>query len=79
MSGSVDVKDNLNDAPMTWPDEVFAEISRLGEGAGSMIHKVVKLSDTGVSGELADSPVATFTGTSFYMAVSELLSRYSII
>ena len=44
-----------------------------------MIHKVVKLSDFGVTGELVDSPVATSTGTSFHTAASELSSRYPII
>jgi mitogen-activated protein kinase kinase len=32
---------------------------------------VVKLCDFGVSGELVDSIAGTFTGTSFYMAVSQ--------
>lgn len=31
---------------------------------------IVKLCDFGVSGELVDSLAGTFTGTSFYMAVS---------
>jgi len=42
-NGPVDVKgllDNLNNAPITWSDEVFEEISRLGEGAGGAVHKV---------------------------------------
>lgn len=37
---------------------------------------VVKLCDFGVSGELVDSRAGTFTGTSFYMAVSQLLSTF---
>ena len=41
-NGPVDVKGLLDDldAPMTWSDEVFEEISRLGEGAGGAVHKV---------------------------------------
>lgn len=35
---------------------------------------VVKLCDFGVSGDLVDSLAGTFTGTSFYMAVSVLIS-----
>lgn len=34
---------------------------------------VIKLCDFGVSGELIDSMAGTFTGTSYYMAVSRLI------
>lgn len=37
---------------------------------------VVKLCDFGVSGELVDSIAGTFTGTSYYMAVSLLSSAH---
>lgn len=40
---------------------------------------VVKLCDFGVSGELVNSMAGTFTGTSFYMAVSTLQSPCSIV
>ncbi|RDB24769.1 MAP kinase kinase MKK2/SSP33 [Hypsizygus marmoreus] len=42
-NGVLDVRgllDNLNDAPLTWSDDVLEEISRLGEGAGGAVHKV---------------------------------------
>lgn len=39
----------------------------------------VKLCDFGVSGELVDSFAGTFTGTSFYMAVSSSPSTYCLI
>jgi mitogen-activated protein kinase kinase len=38
---------------------------------------IVKLCDFGVSGDLVDSMVMTFTGTSAYMAVSLPLSHLS--
>ncbi|KAG6885980.1 hypothetical protein C0993_006907 [Termitomyces sp. T159_Od127] len=44
--GATDVKEmidnlnNTNDAPLTFSDEVFEEIERLGEGAGGAVHKV---------------------------------------
>lgn len=44
--GATDVKEmidnlnNANDAPLTFSDDVFEEIERLGEGAGGAVHKV---------------------------------------
>ena len=35
---------------------------------------IVKLCDFGVSGELVESWAGTFTGTSFYMAVSSMVT-----
>src|SRR5882724_11929247 len=40
---------------------------------------IVKLADFGVSGELVDSWAGTFTGTSFYMAVSLLHTLMSAL
>lgn len=42
-NGALDVKgllNGLNDVPLTWSDENFEELSRLGEGAGGAVHKV---------------------------------------